>query len=153
MSDGRAAELEEPNGRNSYSPVWRSQDNYSEHSELVWSRDWESQVLVCYHRSCIIPSAARATSSELWQKRKIPPPSILDGRVGRRSPSAARNTSGSYKLDARNARAVGLPSPRNRVEKPIVKQRALVVLFTYDRIVLTALLARNGLPELAGDMV
>src|SRR5216684_8254284 len=78
--------------------------------------------------SCIIRSGAEATYSEFWQKRKIPPPSTLDGRVGRRSPSEARNTSGSYKLDARNARAVGLPSPRNPAEKFIVKQRALVVL-------------------------
>src|SRR5205807_10269202 len=77
--------------------------------------------------SCIIPSGARATSSEFWQKRKIPPPSSLDGRVGRRSPSEARNTLASCKLNARSARAVGLPSPRNPAEKGIVKQRALVV--------------------------
>ncbi|SRR5216684_36661 len=78
--------------------------------------------------SCIIRSGAEATSSEFWQKRKIPPPSSLDGRVGRRSPSEGLNTSGSYKLDARSARAVGLPSPRNPAEKLIAKQRALVVL-------------------------
>src|SRR5712692_2679100 len=36
-----------------------------------------SLVLDC--RSCIIPSGAEATSSEFWQKRKIPPLSSLDG--------------------------------------------------------------------------
>ena len=66
-------------------------------------------------------------SSEFCQNRKIPPPLSLDGRVGRRSPSAGLNTSGSYKQDARSARAVGLPSPRNQPEKLIDKQRALVV--------------------------
>lgn len=76
---------------------------------------------------CIIRSGVRATSSEYWPRRKIPPPSSLDGRVGSRSPSAALNTSGSYKLDERSARAVGLPSPRNLGKKLIVKQRALVV--------------------------
>src|SRR6266513_4704579 len=83
------------------------------------------------HASCIIPSGARATSSEFCQKRKIPPPSGLDGRVGRRSPREGRNTLASCKLNARNARAVGLPSPRNPANKLIVKQRALVVLLTY----------------------
>ena len=84
--------------------------------------------------SCIIRSGVEATSSEFWPKRKIPPPSSLDGRVGGRSPSAALNTSGSYKLDGKSAGAVGLPSPRNPAEKLIVKQRALVVqLILQDR--------------------
>jgi Domain of unknown function (DUF4268) len=67
--------------------------------------------------SCIISSGVEATPSKLWQKRKIPPPSSLDGRVGRRSPSAARNTLANCKLNARIARAVGLPSPKRlRIE-------------------------------------
>src|ERR1700674_1914568 len=85
------------------------------------------EIVVQGRCSCIIRAGAEATSSEFWQKRKIPPPSSLDGRVGRRSPSAALNTSGSCKPDAKSARAVGLPSPRNPAEKLIVKQRALVV--------------------------
>src|ERR1700726_3029060 len=75
---------------------------------------------------CIIRTGDRV-ASEVWQKRKIPPPLSLDGRVGRRSPSAALNTSGSYKQSARSTKAVGLPSPRNPPEKLIEKQRALVV--------------------------
>jgi hypothetical protein len=59
--------------------------------------------------SCIIWPGAEATSSEFWQKGKIPPPSSLDGKVGRRSPSEGLNTSGTCKLDGRNAKAVGLP--------------------------------------------
>ncbi len=47
--------------------------------------------------------------------------------MGRRPPSEALNTSGSCKPDARTARAVGLPSPRNPAEKLIDKQQALVV--------------------------
>src|SRR2546427_2067716 len=86
-------------------------------------------------RSCIIQLGDTARLSEFWQRQKIPPPSSLDGRVGSRSPSEARNTSGSYKLDAKSAWAVGLPSPRNPAEKFIDKQRALVVLFSHDRIV------------------
>jgi|HubBroStandDraft_4_1064222.scaffolds.fasta_scaffold527435_1 hypothetical protein len=66
-------------------------------------------------------------SSEFCQNRKIPPPLSLDGKVGRRSPSAALNTSGSYKPSARNTKAVALPSPRNLGKKLIAKQRALVV--------------------------
>jgi hypothetical protein len=85
--------------------------------------------------SCIIPSGVEATPSKFWQKRKIPPPSSLDGRVGRRSPSVARNTLANCKPNARIAKAVGLPSPRNPVNKLIEKQRALVVLFAHDRIV------------------
>ena len=66
-------------------------------------------------------------SSEFCQKRKIPPPLSLDGKVGRRSPSAALNTSSSYKPSARSTKAVGLLSPRNPPERLIEKQRALVV--------------------------
>lgn len=85
--------------------------------------------------SCIIRSGVEGISSEFWPKRKIPPPSSLDGRVGRRSPSAELSTSGSYKLDAESAKAVGLPSPRNLADNFIVKQRALVVLLTLqDRV-------------------
>jgi hypothetical protein len=87
--------------------------------------------LVLDFASCIIRWGAEAASTEFWQGRKIPLPSSLDGRVGRRSPSEARNISDSYKLDAENARAVVLPSPRNPDEKPIEKQRALVVLFAH----------------------
>jgi hypothetical protein len=93
------------------------------------------RTLAHQHASCIIPSGARATSSEFCQKRKIPPPSSLDGRVGRRSPSGARNTLACCKRNVRNARAVGLPSPRNPAKKLIEKQRALVVLFANDRVV------------------
>src|SRR5208283_4268471 len=39
----------------------------------------------CDSMSCIIPLGVDATSSEFWQRRKIPPLSSLDGRVGRRS--------------------------------------------------------------------
>jgi hypothetical protein len=53
--------------------------------------------------------------------------------VGRRSPSEARNTSASCRLNGRNARAVVLPSPRNSAEQFVDKQRALVVLFGHDR--------------------
>src|SRR6266576_1501424 len=57
-------------------------------------------VMVPRWRSCIIPSGARATSSEFCQKRKIPPPSSLDGRVGRRSPSEGLNPFADQTLDA-----------------------------------------------------
>src|SRR5438094_683943 len=90
-------------------------------SEKLSNRFAFSLVLDC--GSCIIRSGAKARSSEFWQKRKIPPPSSLDGRVGRRSPSEGLNTSGSYKLDARTVKAVGLPSPRNPTQKLIKKQR------------------------------
>ena len=90
-----------------------------------------TRVWLSKHASCIIPAGARDTSSEFCQKRKIPPPSGLDGRVGRRSPREGRNTLASCKLNGRNARAVGLPSPRNPANKLIVKQRALVVLCTH----------------------
>jgi hypothetical protein len=78
--------------------------------------------------SCIIQGEIRARPAEFCRRKKIPPPSSLDGRVGRRSPSGARNTLASCKLNARNARAVVLPSPRNPAEKFVEKQRALVVL-------------------------
>jgi hypothetical protein len=97
------------------------------------SVEWHRLVACC--RSCIIPSGVEATPSKFWQKRKIPPLSSLDGRVGRRSPSEARNTLASCKPNAKSAKAVALPSPRNPTENFIVKQRALVVVFTHDRIV------------------
>jgi len=83
-----------------------------------WSQDFSE---VCARRGNVGTEwqlmhntvGVEATASEFWQKLKIPPPSNLDGRVGRKSPSAALNTSGSYKRDAKSAKAVGLPSPRN----------------------------------------
>ena len=51
------------------------------------------------------------------KRKKIPPLSSLDRRVGRRSPSEGLNTSGSCKLDGRSARAVALPSPRKPAKK------------------------------------
>src|SRR6267142_5282139 len=91
---------------------------------------WQAQLiraLAQRQASCIILSEARATSSEFCRRRKIPPPSVLDGRVGRRSPSAGLNTSSSCRRDGRNARADGLPSPRNPAKRLTYKQRALVV--------------------------
>jgi hypothetical protein len=32
--------------------------------------------------SCIIQTAARTEVTAFWQTRKIPPPSVLDGRAG-----------------------------------------------------------------------
>src|SRR5712691_9550067 len=89
------------------------------YSEAVWKRvlrNCPAFALVSDCGSCIIRSGAEATSSEFCQKRKIPPPSSLDGRVGRKSPSDALNTSGSDILDAKTVRVVGryhheTPSP------------------------------------------
>ena len=43
----------------------------------------------------------RARPSEFCRRKKIPPPSSLDARAGKRSPSVARNTSGNCKLDGK----------------------------------------------------
>jgi hypothetical protein len=116
-----------PMGDQSIRPADESVERYRQ--ELL------QEGLVTCGCSCIIPSGVEATPSEFWQKRKIPPPSSLDGRVGRRSPSEARNTLASSKPNAKSVKAVALPSPRNPPEKRIEKQRALVVVFTHDRIV------------------
>jgi hypothetical protein len=68
--------------------------------------------------SCIIPSGVEATPSKFCQKRKIPPPSSLDGRVGRRSPSEARNTLANCKLNARIAKAVCADHERKAPHDP-----------------------------------
>ena len=48
----------------------------------------------------------------------IDPAAVNLGRKGgKETPSAALNTSGSYKPDSKSARTVGLPSPRNPTEK------------------------------------
>ena len=73
------------------------------------------------------------SSAAFWQRRRIPPPSVLDGRAGGRSPSEVRSTSSSYRRGAKSAGAVGLPSPRNPAEILKAKQRALVVSWKRDR--------------------
>jgi hypothetical protein len=66
--------------------------------------------------------------AKFWQGRRIPPPSVLGGKAGGRSPSAVPNTSSNCKRSARTEKAVALPSPRNPGKKLLIKQRALAVI-------------------------
>jgi hypothetical protein len=76
--------------------------------------------------SCIISSSCVL---KYWRRRRIPLPSLLGGKVGGRSQSAARSTSRSYRQSARIAEAVALRSPRKPARKFSGKQRALVVVY------------------------
>ncbi len=89
-------------------------------SQLWGTHYGRRETLVRHCRSCIIRSGAEAASSEFWQKRKIPPPSSLDGRVGRRSPSEARNTSRSHELDGSTAEALGPVTRKGSKTTPIL---------------------------------
>src|ERR1700722_9768645 len=71
------------------------------------------------------------TSPRFWPRRKIPPPSVLDGKAGGRSQSEVLRTSNACRRSGRTVRAVGLPSPRNPAEKQKLKQRALVVVYSH----------------------
>jgi transcriptional regulator with XRE-family HTH domain len=73
-------------------------------------------------------------SPRFWPRRKIPPPSVLDGKAGGRSRSEVPRTSSAYKRSGRTVRAVGLPSPRNPAKKLKQKQRALVVVYSHQEL-------------------
>jgi hypothetical protein len=118
-----------------HDPPWKAARNRRGGGiRLLWWLSWRRKTGNSVDRtgpahSTDVRHNVGGTEPELscWREKRIPPPSVLDGRAGGRSLSEALSTSGSCKQSGRNAKAVVLPSPSNPAKKThINSERSLL---------------------------